>query len=163
MKKIFIISFLLFLVSCNNGDIEVPSFDFESEIYSCDNNTVLYIANNDNTEVLILQLPVNTFGTTPGLLTIPLTSENCNYRLFDAAFYTDYFCSTVPPVDPKVLKNWVAVTGDGNNILIETKVLGGESAAIDYEYVITLENLVLQSDEERITYDTFNFGVFTLE
>jgi len=162
MKRFLFVILLLSLVSCDNGDIEVPSFDFDSEIASCDENTVLYLTSLDNTEAFIMQLPSTVITTEVGTTTIKITADNCNYRLFDDVISTNYFCAVVPPARPSVVKNWEAVAGPHNIIEIETTTVSNSEGNITgYKHSITLYNLILENNNQTITHNTYKFGSFT--
>lgn len=164
MRSLLIVSFLLLFTACDNGDIEVPSFDFESQIHTCNANAVLYRVNSDNTEALIIQFSEGVFGNEAGVATLGISAENCNYRIFDTEFSSDYFCADVPPVTPIVIKNWLGTPGPANVIEIETiEVVPTDESAVSFEYHIVLKNLILQNDGENITYDTYDFGTIYSE
>ena len=164
MKNTFYIIFLLFsLLACDNGNIDVPSFEFEEEIHICDDYKVLYLTNVDNTEAFILQLSNDDIAADFGIAQIAITETNTNYRVFDGALTNNYFCSPIPPTTPIVTTDWKGVAGTENYIQIETSLI---SDAVDsgYKYHITLHNLALETaDEQTIIIENFDFGSFSIE
>ncbi len=164
MKNTFYSIFFLFsLLACDNGDIDVPSFEFEEEIHICDDYKVLYLTNTDNTEAFILQLSNDDIAADFGVDQIAITETNTNYRVFDGAFTNDYFCSPIPPATPIVITDWKGVPGTDNYIQIETSLYLSASK-IGHKHSITLHNLLLtNNDAQSILEESFEFCSFTLE
>ena len=81
--------------------------------------------------------------------------------MFDDQVTSSYFCATVPPVEPIVLRNWEGVSGF---ILVENRpVYEEDGETIEaWEHVIVLNDVVLESGEEKLIFnDTYLFGTFT--
>ena len=159
MRKILSLFLFLSLFSCDDGDFEVPSFDFDTSVNTC-GTYVLYRTNTAKTEAFILQLSETDFPLEETVTTVLISAENCNYRIFDAAVDASYFCSDVPPVDPIVIRNWEAIAGETNVINItSTAVIDEDTTEITgYEYDIDIVNLVLESNEEQIIYENYAYG-----
>ncbi len=159
MKKIVSLLLMLSLIACDDGDFEVPSFEFDALVNTC-GTYVFYRTNTANTEALILQLSESELPLEETTTSILITSNNCTYRIFDDAVDGTYFCSDVPPVEPVVIKEWKAVAGPNNVInLISAAIVDADTMEITgYEYEFVLNNLVLQSDDEEIIYETYAFG-----
>jgi hypothetical protein len=149
------------LFSCDDGNFEVPSFEFNEVVNTC-GNYVLYRTNSNQTEAFIIQLTETDIEQTEGTKTIAITPTNCNYRIFDSEVNADYFCSDVPPITPVVIRIWEADAGTNNKITIDTIAIfdTDDSTIISYEHKLTLTNLVLVSEGEQIIYETYNFGSF---
>lgn len=162
MQRLVTIFLFIGLVSCNDGDFEVPSFDFDETINKC-GTYVLYRTNDSQTEAFILQLDLNAIPQEVGTNSIAISATNCNYRIFDTEVSADYFCSDVPPVSPVVIRNWEAVAGANNEIQINTSaLLDDDGITINaYEHQIVLYNLTLESNGEEIIYETYEFGSFS--
>ena len=94
---------------------------------------------------------------------IPITEQNVIYRTFNGEVTPDYFCQTVPPVNPTVSANWVGISGSENYILIETvEELDNAGTLIGYRHSISFENLKLQSGNNFIVYEEEVFGDFLI-
>lgn len=131
MKNIlglFIVSCIL--ISCDSGDIIVTSFELEdSKLSLCgsDDQKVLYVINNDNVyETMSLEVTGNQFeDSLQNVLTtnvdkdIVLNFNNNNrltYRLYDGDVPSDYFCSQIPPKEPRVIDEYQSTSGGTINI-----------------------------------------------
>lgn len=163
MKKLIAFLLLISFSACDDGDFEVPSFDFNETINSC-GEYVLYRTNSDRTEAFILVLSTSVIkdevSTTP--LKVYISATNTQYRIFNGAVGSDYFCQDVPPTEPIVTKNWEGVAGTNSYIEVETtENLNDDDELIGYKHNITLYNLRLQSGTDFITYEKYSFGVFT--
>ena len=128
MKRFYISLFLLAVcLSCDNGNIIVTSFNFEdSQLNLCrvDTRKVLYAVNNqDVNESISLEFtnpnlandpeePL--FLTTQETVNIQLNSNNrLVYRIYDGEISgssNSYFCSAIPPSEPRVIEEWFSGT-----------------------------------------------------
>ncbi len=153
MRKLScLVVLLLFLSSCDDGDIIVTTFDFEEETFNlCSDGRdkfLYHINNGDVFETLTLQLNSTNFALgdnelvlTEETLRIPLSGNNLiTYRTYDAAVPTGrnaYFCSLNPPSNPQVLQEYRSV---GGTVIIRTVLIND-----NYESLIEVENLQLQN------------------
>ena len=163
MKKILTILAIVLLTSCDKGDFQIPSFQFEETLQVC-GTYIVYRTNTEDTEALVLVLNStvikNEETTTP--LKQYISASNVQYRIFDSAIGTDYFCQTLPPTTPTVIKNWTGVSGASNYIQVETtKYYNTSNVHIGYKHYITLHNMQLENNGDSITYESFEFGTFT--
>lgn len=105
------------LQSCDDGDIIVTSFNFDdADLKNCGTvgNYVFYKVNAEALESLSLKL-----GTTDSIyqisgtrvFTLNGTSNFVNYRTYDGALGTSYFCSSIPPTSPNVTVDYIAASG----------------------------------------------------
>lgn len=125
MKKIFVILFCtLGIVSCDNGDIIVTTFDLEESnlsLCSLGQQNVLFVTNDDGVyESMSLQLDQanlenieEALSENPGqTLEIDLNNNNLLvYRIYDGEIGNDYFCRAVPPSDPNVIDEYITTEG----------------------------------------------------
>ncbi|MDP3359849.1 MAG: hypothetical protein Q8S41_10930 [Lutibacter sp.] len=155
MKKILILFLAFTLNACNDGDFDVPVFEFTEKVNVC-GNFVLYIASTNSTEVLVLTLPSTALGTEP-TTTLPIsTTVTATYRIFDKGITATYFCQDIPPLEPKILKELKAdETGTIN--IVSTEILAN-GVVTGYSYEITILNLNFVDGEDRIYFDSFFFG-----
>lgn len=119
MKQCFLLFLsLLFITSCDDGDIIVTNFDFdETNLSLCgDGDTkVLYkVSNQDIFEAISFSFNDGDFnGLTEGTEVISLNTTNqVIYRTFDDAITgTSYFCTEIPPSSPNVEQEFISTTG----------------------------------------------------
>lgn len=132
MKKILVLFVVLFTLSCDDGNIDVPEFVFDGDLAVCSNptsdkeaNYVFYKTNtNEALSIAVDKLDINLLTTVPDKdIEIELNksgTKTINYRTFDGTINgSNYFCQSIPPSTPKIVNNW---TGEGKLIIKTTKV-----------------------------------------
>ena len=162
LRKILGLVLVLTLVTCNDGDFEVPSFEFNTTINSC-GDYVLYRVNSSKTEALILKLSSTQLPDTITSVSkkIPIKNDNLIYRIFSDEIGSDYFCQDVPPLMPEVREEWTGVSGSNNIIEINTVFnINTSQDTIGYTHEIMLKNLILENGNDKMTFVTYNFGTF---
>ena len=162
MKKLLILFLAFTLNSCDDGDFDVPVFEFTEKVNVC-GTYILYIASANSTEVLVLTLPPTTFGTEPTVMLPISNSATATYRIFDKGITPAYFCQVIPPLEPKVLKELKADDKGEGAINIAAKEILTDSVVSGYSYKITLSNINFKNDEERIFKENFNFGTLEIK
>jgi hypothetical protein len=159
MKKLLILFLAFTLNACNDGDFDVPVFEFTEKVNVC-GDYVLYIASTRSTEVLVLTLPPTALGTAP-TVSLPVSATvTATYRIFDKGITATYFCQPVPPLEPKIIKELKA---DGGTINIAATEILANGVVTGYSYEITISNLNFNDGKERIYFETFNFGTLTVK
>lgn len=118
MKKIVsILTVLLFLFSCDDGDIIVTTFDFgDVNLQSCQtNNGVVFFSINDGAlESIALDLTITEEDfLIEGTKDYQIGSVNnvVDYRIFNGAVTSSYFCNSIPPTTPSVSINYTSTSG----------------------------------------------------
>ncbi|WP_291868473.1 hypothetical protein [Maribacter sp.] len=155
MKKLLFPLTLLAFFSCDDGDLQIETIDFDSitTINACDTikidkENVLFKIND--TEALILELPVNLLvnesSTDSTKSTISSSGPSTlTYRTFSEKVSTDYFCSSIPITTPTVTEEIVAKTG---TVHISTSTADN----ITFTHEITLNGVTFEtSSNKRIT------------
>ena len=119
MKRLFAFFLLLLSLSCDDGNFDVPEFDFSSidNIGDC-SDVVLYKINEN--ETLIIEIAPNLSSTTEETFlthdwgidgqefAVSTSSKNkITYRTLSEKPTTNYFCQNIPPTSPKVINEWV--------------------------------------------------------
>lgn len=157
MKKLITLFLALSLFSCNDGDFDVPAFEFSETVNSC-GEYILYIKNSTSTEVLVLTLIPTNLGTIEGNKSISISSSSSMiYRIFEEGIGSTYFCQDIPPSTPKILKELTAESGNIN--ITTTKILTNE-VITGYTYTITISELLFNENNERIFFENLDFGIF---
>ena len=164
MKKIFILFFIVSTFSCNDGNLDIASFEFEETINICGEFTLYRLSTNEHKEVLMVTLTDNQIKN-DSIPVLPVSvTKTGSYTVTDRVFNTEvtdsYFCSVVPPSEPKVLKDW---RGESGTILVENKpVYDDDGITINaWEHIILLKDVVLKSGDESLIFnDTYLYGTF---
>lgn len=154
MKKLLILFLAFTLNACNDGDFDVPVFEFTEKVNKC-GEFVLYIASTNSTEVLVLTLPKTALGTSPTVELPISTTVTATYRIFDKGITSTYFCQAIPPLEPKIIKELKA---DEGTINIATTAMLTNNVVTGYSYEIIITNLSFNDGNERVFFETFNFG-----
>ncbi len=168
MKKIFLlITTILLLTQCDDGNFDEPSFVFENNISECGELIIFNIGANDS-EALILNLdyhgingninPVNLqfYSTVMTDKEYDLTN-NISYRVFDGGIGNNYFCQNIPPTNPNIVGEW-----NGNGTLLVNNII-----VLDDNDGVEELNHDLNSDDDDIPnyidIDDDNDGILTAD
>jgi hypothetical protein len=168
MKKFFLFGVLIFLLACDDGDLQIETLDFDSttiqtcEGVSVDTGNLLFKLNA--TEALILELPFGAIrneaseGSTEYAVSATGTVK-VTYRTFSDNVSTTYFCADIPVTTPTVLDEIIA---EGGSVFITSTLSADE---LSYNHVIELSAISLVTSKDvRITdLSINNFGTVTTE
>ncbi|MCD6544268.1 MAG: hypothetical protein J7K34_07140 [Flavobacteriaceae bacterium] len=166
MKKLFLLLTLMLAFSCNDGNLDIASFEFEEKVNVCgDINITMYrLSSSGHKEALIVTLTDKQIKNDDTPILPVSVSEKGSYtvtdRVFESEVNSSYFCTVVPPVEPKVIKNWKGISG---TIAVQNNKVFDEDGVtvIAYEHIIVLKDVVLKSGDESLIFnDTYLFGVF---
>ncbi len=163
---------VLLLNSCNDGDIKVESFDFETATtQTCGEATNdFFLYKFKGNEALIVQLPQTRFinkETPDGQpIQVPIGgSVKVIYRVYDGPVSASTLCSNIPPSTPTVIDEWNAV---GGTIEITTRAVNTEVAATGESLISSFSHNIIFTDitfnrgnDENQTTDQINFGTYT--
>ncbi|MDC7996178.1 hypothetical protein [Altibacter sp. HG106] len=146
------------LISCDDGDIIVTTFDFDdADLQQCQGagSYVFFKINSDNQESISLRISSTADlyridGSTN--FTLDGTNNFANYRTYDGDITSAYFCSSVPPTSPGVVTNYLASEG--------TAVLDTDVVLDDLDGIPTEDELELDTDNDGIPdfYDADDDG-----
>lgn len=167
MKNIIICLSLLVFHSCDDGDLQIETINFDdSDIQFCDiaptTGTTLFFKTVDK-EALILTLKSGTLKNeaSEGEIAYPISADTkITYRIFSDKVTKNYFCDIVPPKTPTVMEEIEAQSG---SVLITT-IAKVEGETTTYEHTIRLNeiSLVNKTNDQRITdLRINNFGTIT--
>lgn len=167
MKNFFgILAAFVILVSCDDGEITLQSFDFDSQtVQKCSDKTILLKTKDD--ELLLISLPESTFNTkfdnsptgdTPRTITINSTNKVI-YRKYSGDVSSTTICNELPPATPTVSKEWNA---NGGTIIIESNALYDTDGITitGYTHNITFENITFSNNDESFSFTSYIFGDF---
>ncbi|CAM3596235.1 hypothetical protein [Zobellia roscoffensis] len=168
MKKTLLLGILILLSACDDGDLQIERVDFDTvSLASCgledDPLDTTFFFKIDGDEAFLLELEggllVNE-SSTEGTLTSTLGgSSNLVYRLFSDDVSSDYFCSTIPVLEPTVINENTAEAGD---IAVNTKVTAVSKDVKTYSHTILISGLVLTNEQNESIIDssTLTYGTF---
>jgi len=156
MRKVLLLLSVMVLFSCNDGNFEVPSMEFEANITEC-GDLLLYRLNDANTEAIAISLSEASLPTEETEKNISLgTSTSVTYLIFDDGVTSSYFCNDIPPTTPKVLQNYTATNG---KLVITTFAITNDDDVITgYSHAIIITDLILDNGSEKIGFESFDFG-----
>ena len=146
-------------MSCDDGNVDIPEFDFSS--VSIDNCGDLVLFKINGNEALIVKLNEDNtedvfFLTDWDNQQFTLATDAITYRTFDSEPTSSYFCQDIPPTTPKITNEWL---GSG------TLVLDTEITLDDKDNVEELD-LIQNSDTDDIPdyidWDDDNDGILTI-
>ncbi len=164
MKKIVALFFILITFSCNDGNFEIASFEFEDTVNFCGEFVLYRLSTDGNREALIVTLTDSQIKNEETVV-IPVSvstsgSYRVAYRIFDDKVTSSYFCAIIPPVEPKISKNWQGTNG---KILVKNEAVyaADETTITAYNHIIILEDLVLTNGDETLLFDpSYFYGEF---
>ncbi len=162
MYKLAVFSFLFLLISCDDGDLQIETIDFDnSALQYCGTATILttvyFKINQDETLILNLQSGIIKNEVTDGVVVSSVPGQSqITYRIFSDNVTTNYFCDAIPPITPVVLQE---IKGEGGEVQVTTTTKDN----ITYTHEIKLKDISLVDDSgRRITDLRINdFGTFT--
>lgn len=171
MKRFFALFTVLFLLAnCNDGNIEVASFDFaEAKVASCGVGTTnFFVYNAKDKRTFIVKIAESNFKNlvTPANNSIVLKIDNATnkviYREYSGSITSETLCAAIPVSSPTVSKEWVAV---GGNIVIKTTLVkvenkDGSSTISGYNHSISFENIAFETGNGQQKNDLIEFGKY---
>lgn len=161
--KNFFLAVLFFPIfsGCDDGEVIVTSFDFNNyELRSCGTaeNLVFYKVNPQVFQSISLKLstPDNLYSS-EGIKEFGLNGSSvyANYRTYDGPLGNNYFCSSVPPISPKVETDYKASSGTAE-LLITFHY--DDPYTIRKSVKVILLDAVFENGENRIIQDTLDLG-----
>ncbi len=158
--KYFLALFIsvLTLSGCDDGDIIVNSFDFETAtVQKCADTGILYKINGN--ESLVLNTPIANFPNvetplnTPRIINIT-GATSVQYRKYNTSATTANICGT-PTLT--VLEEWNAVGGTIEITTIKIFAPNGTDVA-GYNHNIVFKNITFSAPDKQVVYDSYIFG-----
>ncbi len=154
MLRSSLLLFFLILLSCDDGDLQIETIDFNSaDIEFCEtitdlNSTFFFKLNPNEALILELQSGILKNEASDGAISSSVPSQSqVSYRTFSDDVSKNYFCDQVPPATPVVIEEILA---EGGEVLVTT--IQSESDTTIYEHTIELLDISLvNSKGERIT------------
>ena len=167
MKKfVAFIVLLVFIISCNDGNIAVQDISFDNVIgsncgnlsYKIKGNEVLIIKFADINKAYILD---QTLKDIPIVLTIDANNP-ITYRVYNSVPTDANFCGNqVPPAQPIVVEEWTATSGTieiTTTISKTTNTTTNATTITGYNNFVQLKNITFNKPNGDQFYEIFNFG-----
>lgn len=164
MRNTILLSLLILIVACDDGDLQIETLDFDTAtIQNCDSvsaETANVLFKLNSSEALILELPSGAIVNEVSNKTYEITASGpakSIYRTFSDNVTLEYFCSDIPVTEPTVIEEIIA---QGGTVLINTTLNADE---ITFEHEIQLSSIsFVTSNDSRITNLAIdNFGTVT--
>jgi len=170
MKRILsILTLLLLITSCDDGDLTVDVIDFsEVTAQKCSLKDVIYKIKDS--EMLILEIPsTTTFTENETLEGAPISlqinaTNKVTYRKYDGTVTANNICPTVPEGNPNVTEQWQASSGTIEITAIAVKSTDATTNATKitgYRYYIVFKDITFEKPSGPQTYETFIFGNYS--
>lgn len=118
MRKLtLLITTLITLISCNDGDLIVSEIDFPENLEYCEGNNdlIIYTIKENPYESLSIRLPQNIIENFTTITDTNPTTEltetyTLNYRDYTSD-PSDIFCNSLPPTTPEITTSYEATSG----------------------------------------------------
>ena len=162
MKKLFVlVAFIFLLQACDDGDLTLESFNFDSaSVQNCTtNNLVFKIKSN---ELLLLNIPSNSFineetpDGSPRIVSVN-ASNKIIYRIYSDNVSSSGICSILPPASPIVKKEWNA-TGGTIEIITDALYASDGITITGYNHNIKFVNVNFSGSSNSFSFTEYNFG-----
>lgn len=165
MKRILaILSLLLFITSCDDGNLTVDVIDFsEGPIQKCSLKDIIYKVKGS--EMMFIEIPSTYFTNDQTLGTatiIPLSSTlKVTYRRYASETSNLNICPQAPDATPNLVEQWQATEGTielTSTAVKTTNPTTGFTKITGYNYYIVLKNVTFEKPNGPQVYETFVFG-----
>jgi len=165
MKNLIVLCFVALFYSCNDGDLQIETIDFDSvAISTCEStvttsSTIFFKINSEEALILELQSGVLKNEVSDGEITSLVPSQSkITYRIFSDNVTSDYFCDAIPTTTPTVIEE---IESEDGEVLITTIL--SEGTTDTFEHTIQLSGITfITSTDQRITDLQINdFGTIT--
>jgi hypothetical protein len=168
-KLVTLFCFVLFLNSCDDGDLQVEHIDFsEVTAAKCPTKDVIYKVKGN--EMLFIELPATTFEhdetpeNTPKVVAITGTVK-VKYRQYSDVVTGDNICPSVPDASPNLIEEWNALSGTiqiTTTAIKQVNEVTGATKISGYRHYIVFKNITFDKPSGTQTYETYVFGNYNI-
>ncbi len=165
MKNLIVLCFVALFYSCDDGDLQIETIDFDSvAISTCEStvtisSTIFFKINNKEALILELQSGIlkNEVSSEVIISLVPSQSK-VTYRIFSDNVTSNYFCDVIPTTTPTVIEE---IESENGEVRITTILADGTTDT--FEHTIQLNEITfISSANQRITDLRINeFGTVT--
>ena len=165
MKNLIVLCFVALFYSCNDGDLQIETIDFDSVALStCEStvttsSTIFFKINNKEALILELQSGILKNEVSSEVITSLVPSQSkLTYRVFSDNVSSNYFCDVIPTTTPSVIEE---IESENGEVRITTTLAEGTTDT--FEHTIQLSEITfISSTNQRITDLRINeFGTVT--
>ena len=162
MKKLIVLVATVFLLqACDDGDITLESFNFDTvAVQNCPTNNLVYKIKSN--ELLLLNIPASSFineetpDGSPRVVTVS-SSNKIIYRIYSDNLSSSGICSILPPATPVVEKEWNA--SGGRIEIITDKLFATDGTTVTgYTHNIKLVNVNFSNSDNSFSFTEYIFG-----
>ena len=162
MKKLIVlVSSIFMLQACDDGDITLESFNFDTvNIQECTDNNLIFKINDD--EMLLLNIPASSFVNietpdgSPRTVTVNSTNQII-YRIYSGNVTDDSVCNLIPPASPIVQEEWIA-TGGTIEIITDPIYDTDGITILRYTHNIKFVNVNFSGSSNSFSFTEYIFG-----
>ncbi len=164
---------LIFATGCNDGDLEIVTFDFQAtdKLTSCNAGVPgkFYLYNFKDNRVFIVEIPESTFKNEVTADGLPIkldvgTAIKVYYREYNSELTAAALCTTIPASNPTVTTEWTAT---GGKLIITTTAVKSEPNAntgatriTGYNHSVTFNNIEFNTGNGIQKNELINFGTY---
>jgi hypothetical protein len=165
MKRILgILSLLLFITACDDGDLTVDVIDFsEGPVQKCSDKHVFYKVKGS--EMMFLEIPLATFENDETLPDTPIEVQlsstiKVTYRRYVSETSSENICPQAPDATPNLAEQWVATNGivQITSKAIKTTNADGFVKITGYTYNINFKQITFNKPDGPQTETNVPFG-----
>ena len=162
MKKLFVLVASVFMLqACDDGDITLESFNFDTvNIQECTDNNLIFKINGD--EMLLINIPEASFANeetpdgSPRIVNVS-SSNQIIYRIYSGTVTDDNLCDLIPPATPVVKNEWNA-TGGTIEIITDALYASDGVTITGYTHNIKFVNVNFSGSSNSFSFTEYNFG-----
>lgn len=162
MKKLFVLAASVFMLqACDDGDITLESFNFDTvNIQECTNNNLIFKINGD--EMLLINIPEASFANeetpdgSPRIINVS-SSNQIIYRIYSGTVTDNSICDLIPPASPVVKNEWNA-TGGTIEIITDILYAADGITITGYTHNIKFKNVNFSNPDNSFSFTEYDFG-----
>jgi hypothetical protein len=162
MKKLIVLVASVFMLqACDDGDITLESFNFDTvNIQECIDNNLIFKINQD--EMLLINIPEASFANvetpdgSPRIVNVNSTNQ-IKYRIYSGNVTANSICNLIPPATPVVQDEWNATGGTIEIITDALYAIDGVTIT-GYTHNIKFVNVNFSGSSNSFSFTEYNFG-----
>lgn len=162
MKRLIVLVASVFMLqACDDGDITLESFNFDTvNVQECSTNDLVFKINGE--ELLLLNIPASSFANvetpdgSPRIVNVSSTNQII-YRIYSGTVTSSNICATIPPATPVVKKEWNA-TGGTIEIITDALYASDGITITGYTHNIKFVNVNFSGVSNSFSFTEYAFG-----